>query len=415
LKTIFRILLESISFALLELKVNKTRTFLTLSGITIGIFCIISVFSVVDSMKKNISDSIESLGSNVLYIQKWPWEFSTDFQWWKYVKRPVPTLDEFKEIQLRSKTTEYAVFVASSMNTVEYGEFKSDNSAIMGVSDDYPFLQPIDFSKGRYFTSSELSSGANVAIIGSSLSQHLFRNSDPIEKSIRVFNQRVKIIGEIAPEGKSAFRSSHDETVIVPVQFYRKHKDFKDESTSNTMIMIKIKSGISNIQASDELTGILRAARRLKPTAEDNFSINEASLISKGFEGLFSIVSIAGWFIGSFSLLVGGFGIANIMFVSVSERTRIIGIQKAIGAKSHFILFQYLSESVVLSVLGGFAGLVIVALLTLLISAGGEFTITVSSGNVITAFLISALIGIISGLAPAFKASRLDPVEAIRK
>lgn len=411
----WRILYESIVFAVLELKVNRTRTFLTLLGISIGIFCIISVFAVVDSMKKNIETSIESLGSNVLYIQKWPWEFSSDFAWWKYLKRPVPSLEEYKEIQLRSRTSENVVFVASSMSPVEYGELKISESVLIGITEDYPRMQPFDFAHGRFFSENEQLSGLNVAIIGWKIANEFFPNTDPIGKSVKIFNQKVKVTGVIALEGESAFSNSHDNAVLVPVNFFRKKTDLNDESNTNTMIMVKVKQGISNIQAKDELTGILRSVRRLKPTSEDNFSINESSLLSKGFENLFAIISVAGWFIGSFSLLVGGFGIANIMFVSVSERTRIIGIQKAVGAKNHFIMFQYLSEAVFLSILGGSIGLIIVVILTLIISLSANFSLYVSLGNVITALSISGLIGIVSGLAPAFKASRLDPVEAIRK
>jgi putative ABC transport system permease protein len=415
LKTFFRVILESIRFAVTELKLNRTRTFLTLLGISIGIFCIISVFSVVDSMKKTIQTSIESLGSNVLYVQKWPWEFSADFAWWKYMKRPVPSLDEFKEIKQRSKTAENVVFIASTMRPVEYNEIKTDETVIMGISEDYPVVQPVDIAKGRFFTASEHSNGANVAVIGFSIADLLFPSLDPVGQSVKVLNQKVKIVGVLAYEGETGFSNSHDRSVLLPVQFYRRYIDMNDDRSANTLIMVRVKQGISNIQAVDELTGIIRSVRRLKPTAEDNFSINESSLLTKGFESLFSILSLAGWFIGSFSLLVGGFGIANIMFVSVTERTRIIGVQKALGAKNQFILFQYLIESVFLSIMGGAIGLIIVALLTFAVSSASEFSLFVSFGNILTALLISAFIGIISGLAPAFKASRLDPVEAIRR
>lgn len=415
MKNLIRILLESITIAVTELKVNRTRTFLTLLGISIGIFCIISVFSVVDSMKKSIQTSIESLGSNVLYVQKWPWEFSRDFPWWKYLNRPVPSLDDFLEIRERSKTTQNVVFMASTMSGVEYNDKEIMDIPVLGITEEYPVVQPIDVEKGRFFSETEMLSGLNVVILGSQVYDELFPEIDAIDKTVKLFNQKVKVIGVLASEGENSFANDHDRTVIVPVHFFRKYIDINNDQISNTLIMIRIKPGISNIQARDELTGILRSVRRLKPTAEDNFSINESSLLTKGFEDVFSILKIAGWIIGSFSLLVGGFGIANIMFVSVSERTRIIGIQKAVGAKGRIILFQYLSEAVFLSILGGSIGLIIVALLAFAISAGKNFTLYVSTGNVVTALLISATIGIISGLAPAFKASRLDPVEAIRK
>ncbi len=366
-------------------------------------------------MKKHIQTSIESLGSNVLYIQKWPWEFSSDFAWWEYMKRPVPNLDEYKEIRQRSKTAQHIVFVGSTMTSASVGELIIDDAVLMGITEDYPLMQTIDIAEGRFFNETEFHSGINVGICGFKIADELFPGINPINKNIKLFNQKVKIIGVLTEEGQTPFSNSHDNSVIVPVEFYRRIIDIKDANSSNPLIMVKVKPGISNLQASDELTGILRSVRRLKPSAEDNFSINEASLISKGFESLFGILNIAGWFIGSFSLLVGGFGIANIMFVSVSERTRIIGIQKATGAKSYYILLQYLSEAVFLSVIGGAIGLIIVYLLTLLISTGTDFSLFVSTGNVITALGVSALIGIVSGLAPALRAARMDPVEAIRK
>lgn len=411
----WRIFYESLLIALQELKVNRTRTVLTLMGISIGIFCIISVFSVVDSMKKSIHTSIESLGSNVLYIQKWPWEFSSDFAWWKYMKRPVPTLQEQKEIEIRSKTADFVVYSASTNTPVERDEIKVDQGVVLGTTKHYPDVTPFEIAEGRFFTENEFNSGINVAIIGFAIATELFPAQSPLEKKIKVFGQKVTVIGLIAEEGQGSFASNHDWAVLVPVNFYRRFIDVNDDRNGNSMIIVKVKQNISNEQAKDELTGILRSVRRLKPTAEDNFSINEASLISKGFESLFSILTLAGWIIGSFSLLVGGFGIANIMFVSVSERTRIIGVQKAIGAKSHFVLFQYLVESVFLSIMGGIIGLIVVALLALLVSQSAGFELFVSSGNVMTALSISAVIGIVSGLAPAYKASRLDPVEAIRR
>jgi putative ABC transport system permease protein len=401
--------------AVRELKVNRTRTFLTLLGIAIGIFCIISVFSIVDSMKKNIQTSIESLGSNVLYVQKWPWEFSSDYAWWKYIRRPVPSLEDYKEISKRSKTVQNVVFVASAMTNVENGDLKITDLPVIGITGEYPEVQQFEIAQGRFFTESEIMSGLNVAILGSSVRNELFPNIDPLGKTVKLFNLKVRVIGSLASEGQGPFSGNHDRSVIVPVNFFRKHIDIRNDQLSNTVIMVKSVPGISNLQVRDELTGILRSVRRLKPTVEDNFSINESSLLTKGFEGLFSVLRIAGWLIGSFSLLVGGFGIANIMFVSVSERTRIIGIQKAMGAKKKLILFQYLTEAVFLSILGGVIGMALVAALLLAISSGSDFSVFITAGNVATAVGICVVIGIVSGLAPALRAARLDPVEAIRR
>jgi len=410
-----RILLASINFAYRYLIVNKFRTLLTLSGISIGIFCIISVFSMVDSIKKNIDESIASLGDNVLFIQKWPWAFESDYAWWKYWKRPIPQLNELNELQRRSITAEYIAFLSHSHQSVEYMDVRIDDISYTGASEHYNMVMNFDLHEGRYISDNEFFSGVPVCIVGYKIAKELFFDDEYIGKEIRVLNNRLTVIGVFKEEGTGFGANSKDDMILAPIHFYRRHIDIRNESSNHSFIAIKVKPNISNEQAIDELTGIMRSIRRLKPDAEDNFSINQTSLLTKGLQGLFSVVNIAGWLIGSFSLLVGGFGIANIMFVSVKERTRIIGVQKAVGAKNIFILFQYITEAVFLSIIGGVIGLICVALLTFGISQVSDFLFYVSLSNIITALLISTFIGIISGLAPAYVASRLDPVIAIRQ
>jgi putative ABC transport system permease protein len=199
--------------------------------------------------------------------------------------------------------------------------------------------------------------------------------------------------------------------VIIPVNYC---KTLVDLNEIGTTIAVKAKPLVSNEELKDELTGIMRSIRKLKPSAEDNFAINETDIISKAFEGLFGVIATVGWIIGGFSLLVGGFGIANIMFVSVKERTNIIGIQKALGAKNYFILFQFLFEAVFLSLIGGIVGLLIVFILTIIVSAATEFHLTMTAGNVFLGAGVSAVIGLLSGIIPAWSASKLNPVEAMR-
>jgi putative ABC transport system permease protein len=409
----FRLLRESSLFAINELRVNKLRTILSLLGITIGIFAIISVFTVVDAMENTIRSSIESLGNNVLFVQKWPWDFSEDYAWWKYMNRPVPNLNDLEAIQKKSVSAESAAFLISTSKTVEYIDNSIEDVSVEAFSQDYDKTMGVDIEDGRYFTSLESATGKNVAIIGSYIAENLFGSSDPMGKMIKVFGRKLKVIGVLKKKGEDMFGNNPDRQIFVPVNFTRNILDLESEML-NPMVIVKAKTGVTNAEVRDELTGIIRAEHKLKPTADDDFAINESSLLTQGFDSLFSVISFVGWVIGGFSILVGGFGIANIMFVSVKERTSIIGIQKSLGAKKYFILFEFLFEAVILSLIGGLVGLLIVYLGTLVVSNWFDMELALGLRNIMRGVITSAVIGLLSGFIPAFTASRLNPVEAIR-
>lgn len=409
---VFVLFKESLLFAWQSLAANKLRSFLSLLGITIGIFAIILVFTIVDSLESNVRASIQTLGNNVVYVQKWPWTFGPDYPWWKYINRPTPQPNELDELQKRCKTTEALAYQVAARKVVKFGSSSIHNAIAVGVSHDFYKIKSFDLTSGRYFTKSETDGGYHVALIGAQIAEGLFPLQEPVGKEIRVAGQKATVIGVIAKEGESMLGNSFDYQVVLPFNFARYIMDTRAENT-DPFIYAKAKPNISNAEMIDELTGVLRGIRRLKPMGEPNFALNETSLISKGFDSLFDVIGMAGWIIGGFSILVGGFGIANIMFVSVKERTNLIGIQKSLGAKNIFILVQFLGESVLLSTVGGFFGLLLTYVITLL--AGSVFEIGQLSGtNIILGFTISVLIGIISGFIPAYSASQLDPVEAIR-
>jgi len=279
------------------------------------------------------------------------------------------------------------------------------------VADDYERVMPVDIAEGRFISQMEFKSGRPVVVIGSEIVKSFLETSDPIGKRIKIFGLKVEVIGVMKKEGENIFGNSSDNQVVVPVNFARNHLDIKELGGA---IVVKAKAGVTLDEMKDELTGIMRAVRRLKPRAEDSFAINQKDIISKGFDQLFGVIAMVGWIIGGFSLLVGGFGIANIMFVSVKERTRIIGIQKSLGAKNYFILLQFLFESIFLSLLGGIVGLIIVFILSFTVSQVFDMNLTLTQGNIMLGIFVSAFIGFISGLIPAWNASRLDPVEAMR-
>lgn len=406
----FRLLQESFRFAITALLVNKVRTILSLLGITIGIFSIIAVFSVFDSLEKAIRSDINSLGDNILFVQKWPWSTGSDYPWWKYWQRPEASMRELAELEKRAQTVEAFAFMTGDSKTISFGSNSIEQVGVNAVSHDYALVMPFDLGSGRYFTAQESKSGRNVIILGAEVAETLFPNSDPVGQTVKVFGLKLDVIGVMKKEGENIFGNSNDKSALVPVQFARNVIDLRN----GTSIIAKARPGIGNDEMKDELRGIMRSIRKIKPSGEDNFAINEMDIINKSFDQLFGVIAMVGWIIGGFSLLVGGFGIANIMFVSVKERTSQIGIQKSLGAKNYFVLLQFLLEAIFLAILGGIVGLLIVLTLSLIVSNTTSFQMVLSMQNILLGLGVSGLIGLVSGFVPAWSASRLDPVEAMR-
>lgn len=408
-----KLLRESILFALHAINANKLRTFLSLLGITIGIFAIISVFTVVDALENNVRKDVEKLGSNVVFIQKWPWAFGADYPWWKYYQRPLPAFIEMEQLKQRTSLVEAFSYEAYISKTVKYRNNSVENADIGAVSHDYYKISGFDLSEGRYFTEAESSAGRPVAVLGAEVAKSLFGDKSPLGAQILTLGRQLTVIGVFAKEGSSILDNTSDNMVMMPVNFARNLINLRSEQIQ-PFIEAKAKEGVSNAEMMDELVGAMRSIRRLRPTEDDDFALNESKLLSNQVGSLFSVVGIAGWVIGGFSILVGGFGIANIMFVSVKERTHIIGIQKSLGAKNYFILLQFLSEAIVLCLIGGLMGLFVVFILSLIATHVMEFNVTLTFSKVIMGLTISSVIGIVSGFLPAWSASKLDPVEAIR-
>ena len=395
------------------IRVNKLRTFLTLLGITIGIFAIISVFTVLNWMERSIRTTISSLGSDVLYVQKYPWVFTPDMKWWEIVRWPVPTLEEYRDLKKRSRYAGAMSFVISTSVNAQYDGNSVSGVSFLSTTRDFADVRSFEIEKGRYFSGFESKSGKNRAILGYQVARDLFDDENPLGKRITIRGKKMRVIGVLKKEGAGGIGDEGlDNVVLVPVNYVRNIINLRSQSL-NPVIMIKAKPGVSILALKDEITGLLRSIRRLKPSAGNNFSVNQISMLSQGMQSIFSAINLGGWIIGGFSILVGGFGIANIMFVSVKERTRQIGIQKALGAKNSFILQQFLYESVILSLLGGIIGLLLVYAGLLVANHLLDMTITMTLNNILRGLGISAVIGILSGYTPARNASRLNPVEAI--
>ena len=417
MKLFIRLILESLFFSFNAIIANPIRTFLSLLGVTIGIFTIIAVLSLVDSLEDSIQDSLDFLGTDNLRIEKWPWEFDNPgYEWWKFWKRPHPTYKEYTFLKENLKNAEVVeIMVFRERLTIKYLNNSSSEVTLSGVVYESKEINDYKILSGRYYTENETILGSNYVIIGYKIMEDLFENYDyAIGKEIKIKGVKFRVIGVFEEEGESFVGGdSFDRQMIVPFNSFKKIYKVGKKG-SNAALIVKGNSeldpGLENLEY--ELRGLLRARRGLKPTEDENFAINRPEYLTGFVSSIFSTISIAGWVIGSFSIFVGGFGIANIMFVSVKERVPIIGLQKSLGAKNYFILMQFLFESSFLSIIGGVIGLIFVFLITFIDL--GSFDLRISLTNVILGISISTIIGICAGLIPAIFASRLDPVEAIR-
>jgi putative ABC transport system permease protein len=409
-----RVLKESFNFALNALKNNKLRTFLSLLGVTIGIFSIIAVLAAVDSLKKEIEGSISSLDNSTIILMRFSFG-PTDIPRWKRRQFPDVSYEEYQYIKKNMPDLEavsYALNVPST--SIKYEENAVSNVEIGAITHEYYDIEALELAKGRFFNESESVSGTPVIILGDEIAKNLFGVTDPLGKKIRLLGRKFIVIGVLKKEGSGLFGGSKDTAVYFPVNMVRKIYGDNNKATF-PQIIVKPKSGIDNAGFIALLKQKMRMSRGLKPDEIDNFFVNQLQGFSDIIDSITGTMNGIGWMISGFSLLVGGFGIANIMFVSVKERTNLIGIQKSLGAKNKFILFQFLFEAIILSVIGGLIGLILVFIASLIASQfTGDFEFVLSIWNILIGTVISAVIGLISGILPAVSASRLDPVEAIR-
>lgn len=414
---LFKIFLESISQAVSQLQANKLRSFLSLLGISIGIFCIIGVTAAVDSLEDNVRGSFDKLGEDVVYIQKFMWG-DPGPNWQRYLRRPDVSYKDFSVLAGKLKSAQavsYAVFIG--IKTFKFKSASVSDVEFQAVSYAFEELVKLDFQSGRYFSPAEYQYGANKVIIGAKVAEALFGATDPIGRTIQMGGHKFDVIGVLEPAGKSLIDIfSFDNAAIISYELGRKVANLRpDNPFGNASISVKALQGVSINALKDEITGLMRAHRRLKPKEEDNFSLNTLSIISNALDGFFRVLGMLGIVIGGFAIFVGMFSVANIMFVSVKERTSIIGIKKALGAKRFMILLEFLIESIVLSLLGGLVGLLLVQIVVKGLSNVIDFNLFLSANNILVGVVTSVVVGILAGLLPAWQAARMDPVEAMRK
>ncbi|OIQ21810.1 MAG: ABC transporter permease [Flavobacterium sp. MedPE-SWcel] len=408
-----RLLKESLAFALNALRNNKLRTFLSLLGVTIGIFSIIAVLAAVDSLDRKIKSDLSSVDKNTMYLKRFSFGPS-EIPRWKRQQFPNVKYDEYQYLKGAVKSAEYMAFqIFTSSETVKYENNSVSGINVVPVSFEFADIQSLKIEYGRFYNESESNSGTRVVVMGYETAQSLFDNQNPIGKKVRIYGQKFTVIGVLEKQGQGMFGESNDTAVIMPVNFLRRM--YGDNNNFMTpIIIIKPNPGADAEAVKAEVTQKLRSYRGIKAGDIDNFVIDILAGFTDLIDNIIGQMNMIGWIISGFSLLVGGFGIANIMFVSVKERTNLIGIQKALGAKNRFILFQFLFEAVILSVIGGVVGMLLVWGIAIMLTNALEFEFVLSFSNVMLGTGLAAFIGLLSGILPAIAASRLDPVEAIR-
>lgn len=405
---------ESIRGAFQAIASGKLRSFLSTLGISIGIFCIILVFTLVDSLQRNIHNSIDALGSNMVVVQKWPFLFGGEYPWWKFINRPIAKYSEFEKLSvaLKDKAT-CCLQLNYNADKFKYESNIVSNPQIIACTSNYEKIRNFDIAYGRFFSELDFFTGSNAAVIGNDVAEGLFTNPETaLGKTIQLDGKKVVVIGVIKKEGSNLLQTSLDGAAILTYN-YIKTIIAVGHNFMEPNIYVKPMANISMDYVKDEVRMNMRALRRLAPGVDDNFAVNEFSMITTAFDSLFKVLWIVGTIVGLFSIIVGCFGVANIMFVSVKERTNLIGIQKSLGAKNNFILLQFLVEAIVLCIMGAIIGLILVFIMVALAKLSG-FAVELSAFNITIAFLIAFTIGILAGIIPAYSASRLDPVEAIR-
>lgn len=401
---------ESLIFAYQALRSNIMRTTLSLLGVSVGIFAIVAVFTAVDSLNKNIRSEIDSFaGSGVLYVGKWPWIMQNNYPWWKYLNRPEMKYSEFQFLKDNLKSAKAIAIIDNGRSASASLGSSSMDVNMTGASYEYNQITSVPVQYGRYFLPIESENALNVVIIGSKVAENL---QSGVGDQIKLNGIKFQVIGIIEKKGNDilSFGGTPDEKVFIPYSTFS--AVFQKDKPAPDIAIKAMDDDLGQENLEGEVTGLMRSLRSIKPKQESNFAVNRLDGLNQFFDGIFAALNIAGALIAGFSLLVGGFGIANIMFVSVKERTNIIGIQKSLGAKNYFILFQFLFEAVFLSLIGGLVGIGLVVLLTLI--PQDALPLVLSMKNIVTGLFISSFIGILSGIIPAWVAAKMDPVIAIR-
>lgn len=411
-----KIIAESFRQAWQSLVANKLRSFLSLLGISIGIFCIIGVLSAVDSLEANLRTSFDQLGQDVIYVNRFSWTEDPKQNYWKWMKRPQPSFKDFQAIKTKVETAELVgLFTSLGFKTAKYRSNSVEGGILSGITQDSGELMGFQLVMGRYFTTKELATGQQKVLLGYTIAEELFGTIPPIGKKIKVGGKKLEVIGVLKKAGESLVNFLNwDENILIPYEVAKKYANLRDGHNYGSTITVRGREGISMEDIKEEMQSVLRTRHRLRPREDNDFALNEISILKAGLDQVFTAVNIGGSFIGIFALIVGMFSVANIMFVSVKERTSIIGLKKAIGAKRYVILLEFLIESIILCLFGGLLGMMLIGIVLYSISAIINFELYLGANNIVLGIFVSIFTGILAGFIPAYQASKMNAVDAIR-
>ena len=400
---------EGLLIAFRALRANKVRTSLTMLGIFIGITVVVLMSTAIKGIDNSFQQGISALGSDVLYVDKWAWFSNED--WWKLRNRKSIDMADYEQFKELARLPIAVAPVINSQQTVKYGERRVEGVFLNGSSADYVKTTNFTFDQGRFYNEVESNASRQVVVVGSEVSKKLFPRGDALDKTIKIGGSNFKVVGVLAEQGSFILGPwNPDNQVFIPIGSI--FKNFIAEHRGTVTINVRAPNPAMVEETKAEAEGVMRKVRGLKYDEENDFSINQQEGLMDNYNSVVGVIQIAGLFITGLSLFVGAIGIMNIMFVSVRERTKEIGIRKAIGAKKRTILTQFLLESSAICLLGGIAGLIAAILGSMALNQ--YFPTSIQPSAAVIAIGVSALTGIISGFAPAYTAAKLDPVDSLR-
>lgn len=388
--------------------VNKTRSTLTTLCIIIGIVSVTSMATTIDGINRAFEKSMEMLGQNVVYIEKWPWGFSGEYKWWEYINRRDMQPGFAEELRQSSRYAEEVSASSFRSANIRYEEMYTEGVQIEGATESVSRTASMNVDEGRFFTAEEERRGASVAVLGRSVSEALFERAHPLGKQVRINGKRFLVIGLLEKQGKFLGLEDFDNRVIVPLSSFQQLFG----SRNNVRLTVKFPSELAQQEGQYEVEGIMRRIRQLDPMAENDFAINKPEAFQQQYETMTFAIYGIGIFLTSLALFIGGIGVMNIMFVSVRERTKEIGIRKAVGAKAWEILMQFLIEAIIICLIGGAIGVLLSFVTTQIINQ--FFVAYMSWAIVMIAILICTGIGVTFGFLPAYRAAKSDPIESLR-